>query len=80
MKTVRIQRKPGIWDVKTYKERTIPLSDDAIVLLKEIEAYKKRMRHKGWWIFSNHDRPLKKINDPPPAGAGGFLGHNVNCS
>jgi len=21
-----------------------------------------------------------RANDPPPAGAGGFLNHNVNCS
>jgi len=62
MKTVRVQRKPGIWDVKGYKERTIPLSDDAVTLLREVQAYKKRMKHKSRWIFSNSTKPVKKIN------------------
>lgn len=62
MKTVRVRSKPGVWEIKTKHERTVPLNDDAVQLLREVQEYKKRKKLKGQWIFSNSTKPVLRIN------------------
>lgn len=54
-KAIKIQGKDK-WKPKTDEERTVPLNNTALQILKEL--YEKR---KGRWVFSNSDNPVKSI-------------------
>ncbi|MBI4849649.1 MAG: tyrosine-type recombinase/integrase [Nitrospirae bacterium] len=53
--TIKIQSKKE-WRIKTEQERVVPLSNEAVNILREL--YEKR---KVKWVFSNTDKPVKDI-------------------
>jgi integrase/recombinase XerC len=55
METVKVQGK-GDWKPKTNEERTIPLCDEALEILRD--RFKAK---KGRWVFSTTDTPVRSI-------------------
>ncbi|MBI5055037.1 MAG: site-specific integrase [Nitrospirae bacterium] len=55
LETVKVQGK-GDWKPKTNEERTIPLCDEALEILKDLFKAKK-----GRWVFSTTDTPVRSI-------------------
>lgn len=57
MKVVRVRFKEG-WYPKGYKERTVPLNDTAVDVLRQLNLIYGVHRK---WVFSASDRPVKSI-------------------